>query len=41
MAIVAQLADEFLQCTFRRLYLVGRTGVIDPGCHNRDANDAI
>ena len=41
MAIVAQLADEFLQCTFRRLYLVCRTGVIDPGCHHRDADDAL
>src|SRR5215467_10796403 len=31
MAAAAQLADEFLQCIFRRLYLGRRTGVIDAG----------
>ena len=41
MAVIAQLAHEFLQCTFRRLYPVRRTGVIDAGRHHRDADDAI
>src|SRR5262249_275053 len=41
MAVIAKLANEFPQCTFRRLYLVRRTGVIDAGRNHRDADDAL
>src|SRR4029453_8449429 len=41
MAVIAQLANKFPQCTFRRLYLVRRTGVIDAGRDHRDPADAL